>query len=58
MLVLLLGLNISILGFVEVPRAAFVVLVEVLALLVALAGIYVGVVVGLKRSRFDKSGSA
>lgn len=57
-LVLLLGLNISILGFVEVPRAAFVVLVEVLALLVALAGIYVGVVVGLKRSRFDKSGSA
>jgi hypothetical protein len=57
-LVLLLGLNISILGLVGVPRAARVVLVEVLALLLALAGIYVGVVVGLNRSRFGSSGSA
>jgi hypothetical protein len=57
-LVLLLGLNISILGWVGVPRAALVVLVEVLALLLALAGIFVGVVVGLNRSRFGRSGSA
>ncbi len=57
-LVLLLGLNISILGLVGVPRAAVGVLVEVLALLMALAVIYVGVVVGLNRSRFDSPGSA
>ena len=56
-LVLLLGLNISILGLVGVPRAALGVLVEVLALLMALAGIYVAVVVGLNRSRFGRSGS-
>jgi hypothetical protein len=57
-LVLLLGLNISILGLVGVPRAALGVLVEVLALLLALAGVYVGVVVGLNRSRFGSSASA
>lgn len=57
-LILLLGLNISILGLVGVPRPALGVLVEVLALLAALAGIYVGVVVGLNRSRFGSSGSA
>ena len=57
-LVLLLGLNISILGLVGVPRAALGVLAEVLALLIALAGIYVAVVVGLNRSRFGRSGSA
>jgi hypothetical protein len=57
-LVLVLGLNISILGLVEVPRAAIGVLVEVLALLTALAAIYVGVVVGLNRSRFGSPGSA
>ncbi len=57
-LVLLLGLNISILGLVGVPRAALGVLLEVLALLMALAGIYVGVVVALNRSRFGGSGSA
>jgi hypothetical protein len=34
------------------------VLVEVLALLVALAGVYVGVVVGLNRSRFGSSAGA
>ena len=58
LLVLLLGLNISILGLVGIPRAALGVLVEVLALLLALAGIYVSVVVGLNRSRFCSSGSA
>ena len=52
-----MGLNISILGLVEVPRAAIGVLVEVLALLTALAAIYVGVVVGLNRSRFRSPGS-
>ena len=57
-LVLLLGLNISILGLVWVPRAAMGVLVEVLALLMALAAIYVGVVAGLNRSRFRSSASA
>ena len=57
-LVLLLGLNISTLGLVEVPRAALGVLVEVLALLLALAGIYAGVVVGLNSSRFGRAGSA
>jgi hypothetical protein len=56
-LVLLLGLNISILGLVGVPRAALGVLVEVLALLMALAASYVGVVLGLNRSRFGRSGS-
>jgi len=57
-MVLLLGLNISILGLVGVPRAALGVLAEVLALLMALAAIYVGVVLGLNRSRFGSSGRA
>ena len=51
-LVLVLGLNISILGLVEVPVAAWGVLGEVLALLVALGGTYTGVVVALNRPRF------
>jgi len=57
-LVLLLGLNISILGLVEVPHAALGVLVEVVVLLMALAAIYAGVVLGLNRPRFGRSDSA
>lgn len=51
-LVVILGLNISILGLVAVPRAALGVLGEVFVLLVALGGIYAGVVVLLNRARF------
>lgn len=57
-LILSLGLNISILGLVEVPRAALGVLAEVLTLLVALGGVYVAVVVVLNRSRFGGASSA
>jgi hypothetical protein len=57
-LVVLLGLNISILGLVGVPRAALGVLGEVFVLLVALGGIYAGVVVWLNRTRFGRGGSA
>jgi hypothetical protein len=57
-LVVMLGLNISILGLVEVPRAALGVLGEVLLLLLALGAIYSGVVVLLYRVRFGSGGSA
>ena len=57
-LVLVLGLNISILGLVSVPRSALAVLGEVLALLVVLTGAYVAVVVALNRPRFRAAGSA
>ena len=57
-LVVVLGLNISILGLVEARDAALGVLAEVLALLVALGGSYSCVVMLLNRSRFAKEGSA
>lgn len=57
-LVVILGLNISILGLVEVPRAALGVLGEVVLLLVALGGIYSGAVVLLNRARFAGGVSA
>jgi hypothetical protein len=57
-LILSLGLNISVLGLVRVPRAALGVLAEVFTLLVALGGVYAGGVVILSRSRFGGVGSA
>jgi hypothetical protein len=57
-LVVVLGLNISILGLVEVPRAALGVLAEVVVLLVALGGTYSCVVMLLNRSRVGSEGSA
>ena len=57
-LILSLGLNISVLGLVGVPRAALGVLAEVFTLLVALGGVYAGVVVLLNRSRFGGASSA
>ena len=51
-LVLFLGLNISVLGLVEVPRAAAGVLAEVVALLLTLGGVYAGVVLVLGRPHF------
>ena len=57
-LILSLGLNISVLGLVGVPRAALGVLAEVFTLLVALGGVYAGVVVILNRSRFGGASSA
>jgi hypothetical protein len=57
-LVLFLGLNISILGLVAVPRAALSVLGEVVTLLFTLTAVYVAVVLVLNRSRFDTAGSA
>ena len=57
-LILSLGLNISVLGLVGVPRAALGVLVEVFTLLVALGGVYAGGVVILNRSRFGGASSA
>ena len=57
-LVVILGLNISILGLVEVPRAALGVLWEVLVLLGALGGVYSGTVVLLNRTRFGGGASA
>ena len=52
-LVLLLGLNISTLGLVEVPRDSLGVLLEVFGLLLSIFGVYAAVVVLLERSRFD-----
>ena len=57
-LVLLLGLNISILGLVSVPRGDSGVLAEVLVLLGVLAGVYAALVVALRRSRFRTPDSA
>ena len=57
-LVLFLGLNISILGLVAIPRSAASVLAEVLTLLVALSAVYAAVVIALNRSRFGGAGSA
>lgn len=50
-LILRLGLDISILGLVPVPRAQEGVLAETFALLVALAGVYVAAVLTLQRAR-------
>ena len=52
-LILFLGLNISVLGLVAVPRGALGVIGEVFALLVAIIGIYAWAVWSLGRSLFD-----
>lgn len=52
LLVLLLGLNISILGFVSLPRSGRFVLWEVFALLVTILGSFSTVVLVLGRGRF------
>jgi hypothetical protein len=52
LLVLLLGLNISVLGFVSVSRGERVVLWEVFALLVTILGSFSVVVLALVRGRF------
>jgi hypothetical protein len=57
-LVLFLGLNISILGLVAIPRSGVIVLAEVLTLLVAIMAAYVAVVVALSRARFASAPSA
>jgi len=57
-LILSLGLNISVLGLVGVPHAALGVLALVFTLLVALGGVYAGVVVMLNRSLFGGASSA
>lgn len=53
LLVVLLGLNISVLGFVSVPRSERFVLWEVFALLVTIFGSFSLVVLALGRGRFD-----
>ena len=50
-LVVFLGLNISILGLVAVPRSELGVLLDVLVLLVAMIGVYAAAVTALGRSR-------
>ena len=57
-MVLLLGLNISVLGLVSVPRSSWGVLLEVLLLLAALGTVYAISVVALRRKRFGGLGSA
>lgn len=54
-IVLFLGMNISILGLVVVPRSAFHVLAEVMALLVTLALTYASTMVVLDRSSLVSS---
>ncbi len=51
-LVALLGLNISILGFVAMPRSELGVLLEVFLLLLAIFGVNAAAVMALGRSRF------
>lgn len=48
-LVLLLGLNVSVIGLVEVPRSSLYLIVELYGLIVALDVAYVGVFVVLER---------
>jgi hypothetical protein len=52
-LVLLLGLNISALGLVSIPRGSFYLVAEFLGLVVLLAMVYVVVFVALARSRLN-----
>jgi hypothetical protein len=53
-IVVLLGLNISALGLVAIPRSAVGVVAEVLALLLVLGAVYAAGVAGLARSRFRR----
>ena len=48
-IIVLLGLNISVLGLVEVPRTALYVLWEVFVLLLAIQGVYAATVLMLQR---------
>lgn len=57
-IVLFLGMNISILGFVIVPKSSLHVIAEVLALIVTLALTYVATMVCLRRSTFRQDGAA
>jgi hypothetical protein len=52
-LVLLLGLNISALGLVSIPRGSFYLVAEFLGLVVLLAMVYVVVFMALARSRLN-----
>jgi len=56
-LILFLGLNISVLGLVALPRSGGTVLVEVLALLLTILAVYGAIVLVLSR-RFVRLGSA
>jgi len=53
LIVLVLGLNISILGFVSVQKTQLVVIAEVLALVIVLAGVYTAFMAYLWRQHFD-----
>jgi hypothetical protein len=53
-IVLFLGMNISILGFVALPRSSLWVLGEVLLLIVTLAAIYAFTVLFLEKERFTR----
>jgi len=57
-LVLFLGLNISVLGLVALPRSAGTVLVEVLTLLLTILAVYGAIVLVFSRRRFVHVGSA
>lgn len=51
-LVLLLGLNVAIIGLVEVPSSAVHLIVEMFFLIVALNAVFAGAYVALERNRF------
>jgi hypothetical protein len=53
-IVLFLGMNISILGFVAVPRSSLWVLGEVLLLILTLAAVYAFTVLFLEKERFTR----
>jgi hypothetical protein len=50
-LVLVLGLNVSVIGLVEVPRGSAYLIAELIALIVAIGAIYVATFVALERTR-------
>lgn len=57
-LVLLLGLNVSVLGLVSIPRGSFYLVAEFLGLIVVLNAVFVAVFIGLERpSMAAKTGS-
>jgi hypothetical protein len=57
-LVLFLGLNVSVIGLVEIPRGSLYLIAELFGLILALNAVYVAVFMGLERKSLLSRGSA
>jgi hypothetical protein len=56
-LVLLLGLNVSVIGLVAIPRGSLYLVVELFALILAINVVYVAVFIGLERKSLFGGGA-